>query len=579
LDFLFTKKIKRSIYFGMVARLSRQDQSRGLSFMSKFNVLSQKVPPYAERRAKIEAEPLPENLGALLDEAATEAPDTVVLNFFEDGDIQTYRELQERVNRLANGMLAQGIRKGSHVGVMIPNNAAFPVSWLAIARIGAVMIPINIAYTGRELEYVLETGDADYLFLDESCLPILADVPGAPAAVAPDRVFVRGLEKGGYGSWEALSEGQSAQIRLVKPVHRDDLLNIQFTSGTTGFPKGCMLTQDYWLLIGKQAAFRDGRVYKRILASTPFFYMDPQWGLIMAMYHRATLLVARRQSGSRFMRWVREHKIQFGLLPEVVYKQPATPEDGENEVIRMNIYGVSSNLHAAIEDRFNLVAREAYGMTEIGSGLSMPIEAEDMVGSGSCGIPAPFREVRIADPEGNPIPQGEVGELLVRGRSILQGYYKNPEATADVFHGDWFRTGDLFQQDEKGYFRIVGRVKDMIRRAGENISAREVEAVIVAMPEVAEVAALPVKDETRGEEIKVCIVLKSDAGPADVVLPKIVRHCQDNLASFKVPRYYAFPKMLPRNASDKVAKAQLIAESADLRVGSFDRIEDRWIAA
>jgi acyl-CoA synthetase (AMP-forming)/AMP-acid ligase II len=545
--------------------------------MSKSEVLSHVVPPYSERRAQIEAEPLPENLGALLDEAATDAPDEVVLNFFEDGEALSYRELQERVNQLANGMMARGIDKGSHVGVMIPNIAAFPISWLAIARVGAVMIPINIAYTGRELEYVLETGDAEYLFIDESCLPILADVPGTPVATAPDRVFVRGANKGGYGSWEGLSGGRPTQIGRPAEVGRDDLLNIQFTSGTTGFPKGCMLTQDYWLLIGKQAAFRDGRVYKRILASTPFFYMDPQWGLMMALYHRATLFVARRQSGSRFMRWVREHKIQFGLLPEVVYKQPPTPEDGENDVIRMNIYGVSSNLHAAIEERFNLVAREAYGMTEIGSGLSMPIEATDMVGSGFCGLPAPFREAQIADAEGNPVARGEIGELLIRGRSILQGYYKNPEATAAVFHESWFRTGDLFQQDESGYFRIVGRVKDMIRRAGENISAREVESVIVALAEVAEVAALPVKDEIRGEEIKVCIVLKFDVGSADNILPIIIRHCQDNLAPFKVPRYFSFSESLPRNASDKVAKAQLIAESTDLRLGSFDRVEGRWI--
>ncbi len=546
--------------------------------MSKLETFSRGSASYEERRARIEAEPLPENLGILLDEAAAEAPDVVALNFFEDGEILSYRELQEHVNRLANGMLANGIGKGSHVGVMIPNIAAFPISWLAIARIGAVMIPINIAYTGRELEYVLETGDADFLFIDESCLPILADVPGAPVAVSPDRVFVRGAVDKGYRSWEDLSVGRSIKMDVIDPVHRDDLLSIQFTSGTTGFPKGCMLTQDYWLLIGKQAALRDGCQYRHILASTPFFYMDPQWECLMAMYGRGTLYVARRQSGSRYMKWVREHGIEFGLLPEVVFKQPPVPEDGENNVIRMNMYGVSPNLHAAIEKRFNLAAREAYGMTEIGSALFVPLEAENMVGSGVCGIPSPFREARIADPEGNTVAEGEVGELLVRGRSILKGYYNNEEATAACFHGEWFRTGDLFQQDKSGYFRIVGRVKDMIRRAGENISAREVETVVVAMPDVAEVAALPVKDDMRGEEIKICIVLQEGAQSPEDVLPDIISHCQDNLAPFKVPRYYAFLPVLPRTVSDKIAKAQMIAESADLRVGSYDRVTGNWIS-
>lgn len=545
--------------------------------MSKLQVLSQKVPPYAERRARIEAEPLPANLGALLDEAVEEAPDVTVLNFFDEGETITYRELKVRVNRLANGMLAHGIGKGSHVGVMMPNIASLPISWFAIARIGAVMVPINIAYTGRELEFILETGDVGWLFVDQSCLDAVADVTGKPVAVEPDRVFVTGADKRGYRSWDLLSEGQPADTALLELVDRSDLLNIQFTSGTTGFPKGVMLTQDYWLVIGKQAAFRDGRVYKRILASTPFFYMDPQWQLMMTMYHRGTLFVARRQSGSRFMRWVREHKIQFGLFPEVVYKQPPTPEDGVNEVIRMNMYGVSRNLHAAIEERFDFVAREAYGMTEIGSGLSMPMEAEDIVGSGACGIPAPFRDARIADPDGNTVAPGEIGELLVRGRSILLGYYKNAEATAAAFHCEWFRTGDLFQQDDNGYYRIVGRVKDMIRRAGENIAAREVEAVIVAMPEIAEAAALPVKDDTRGEEIKVYVGLRPGARPVEELLPALVRHCQENLAPFKVPRYYAFVDKLPRTVSDKVAKAKMIAETPDLRSGSYDRVTDSWI--
>jgi crotonobetaine/carnitine-CoA ligase len=216
-------------------------------------------------------------------------------------------------------------------------------------------------------------------------------------------------------------------------------------------------------------------------------------------------------------------------------------------------------------------------MTEIGSGLSMPMEAEDMVGSGACGIPAPFREARIADPDGKTVAPGEIGELLVRGRSILLGYYKNPEATAAAFHGEWFRTGDLFQQDENGYYRIVGRVKDMIRRAGENIAAREVEAVIVAMPEIAEAAALPVKDDTRGEEIKVYVGLLPGARPVDELLPTLIQHCQENLAPFKVPRYYAFVDKLPRTVSDKVAKAKIIAETPDLRIGSYDRVAESWI--
>ena len=288
-----------------------------------------------------------------------------------------------------------------------------------------------------------------------------------------------------------------------------------------------------------------------------------------------TLVVARRQSASRFMEWVRSQRINFCLFPELAFKQPPSPHDGDNAIIRVNVYGLHKENHAALEERFDFIAREAFGMTEIGSGLFMPIEATDMVGSGSCGIPSPFREARIADPHGNAVPVGETGELLVRGPGLLQGYYNKPEATAAAFHGDWFRTGDLFRRDERGYFYIVGRVKEMIRRAGENISAREVEAVLCALPDIVEAAAVPVPDETRGEEVKACIVLQPGLTRETLPPERVIAHCEANLARFKVPRYIEYRNDLPKTASGKIAK-HLLQGAANPRAGCFDRIEGRW---
>jgi len=338
-----------------------------------------------------------------------------------------------------------------------------------------------------------------------------------------------------------------------------------------------MLPQRYWLTIGKVNAFRDGRSYKRILAATPFFYMDPQWLLLMAFYQRGTLFVARRQSASRFMEWVREHRIQFALFPEIVFKQPPDPRDRENEIIRVNVYGLHKENHAALEERFDFIVREAFGMTETGSGLFMPIEATDMVGSGSCGKPSPYREARIVDTDDRPVPQGEVGELQLRGPGMLQGYYKKPEATAAALKGGWFRTGDLFRQDEQGYFYIVGRIKDMIRRSGENIAAREVEAVLRGLPQIVEAAAVPVPDETRGEEVKVYVVLGPGLRPDDVPPDRIIAHCEANLARFKVPRFVAYCDTLPKTASQKLAKQALVHDVTDLRAGSYDRVAGKWL--
>jgi crotonobetaine/carnitine-CoA ligase len=305
--------------------------------------------------------------------------------------------------------------------------------------------------------------------------------------------------------------------------------------------------------------------------------MDPQWLLMMSFYQRATLFVASRQSASRFMEWVRSHRINFTLFPEIVYKQPPSPHDRDNEIVRVNVYGLHKEIHAALEARFGFVVREAFGMTEIGSGLFMPIEATDMIGSGSCGIPVPFREARIAGPDGTTVGAGETGELLIRGPGMLQGYYRKPEATRAAFHGEWFRTGDLFRQDDRGYYYIVGRVKEMIRRAGENISAREVEAVLREMHEVVEAAAVPVPDATRGEEVKVFVVLRPGLSPEDVPPSRVVAHCEANLARFKVPRYVAYLDRLPKTPSEKIAK-HLLNGPPHAAVPTYDRIEARWLA-
>jgi crotonobetaine/carnitine-CoA ligase len=277
------------------------------------------------------------------------------------------------------------------------------------------------------------------------------------------------------------------------------------------------------------------------------------------------------------MKWVREYRIHFCLLPYLVIKQPPSPDDAVNELIRCNVYGIPQDVHGAIEERFDLIAREAFGMTEAGTCLFMPIEATDMVGSGSCGRPGPFREARIVGEDKLPVKQGEIGELQIRGPGMLQGYYKNPEASAAAFDGDWFRTGDLFRQDERGYYYIVGRLKDMIRRAGENIAARELEVVITALPQIVEAACVPVPDATRGEEVKAYIVLQPGLTQADLPPQAVFEHCAAKLAKFKVPRYVAYTTELPKTPSGKIAKKFLTQGVPDLRTGSYDRVEEKWL--
>jgi acyl-CoA synthetase (AMP-forming)/AMP-acid ligase II len=525
-----------------------------------------------QRLRQIESERLPDTIYDVLADAAVEIPNQLALHFFDTGEKLTYRELLDTVNRLASGLNRYGVRKGHHVGVMLNNLPSFPITWLALGRLGAVVIPINIRYTAPEVGYVLNDSDAEYLIIDNAYAALLEEIESLPAVLTADRIVVQGGEDS-FNNLLELGDASFVPSELVGP---EDLMNIQYTSGTTGFPKGCMLRHRYWVGTATVASRRDGVVYKNILAHQPYFYMDPQWMTLMAFLQRGTLFIANRPSASRFMDWVRAHHIHFCIFPEVVYRQPPNPKDGDNDLRRVAIYGVRKSVHADLQQRFNVQAREAFGMTEIGSTLFVPLEAVEMVGSGSCGVPAAFRECRVVDDDGKDVAVGDIGELVVRGPNILLGYYNKPAATAESFFDDWFRTGDLFRQDENRFLYIVGRKKDMIRRSSENIAARAVAAALRLLPESDEAGVVPVPDEERGEEVKAYVVLADGYKQEDAPPERIIAHAREHLAVFKVPRYVEYRTDFPRTPSLKLKKGELIAEKEDLRAGSWDAVEEVW---
>jgi acyl-CoA synthetase (AMP-forming)/AMP-acid ligase II len=531
----------------------------------------------AARIRRIEADPLPANIPALLQEAARDAPDRDAIHIIATGETLTYADLRDKVARLANGLLARGVRPGGHVAVMLPNVMAMPLTWLALARLGAVMVPVNTRYTGRELHHLLVDSEASHLVIDHGLLSSFRQMP-ADLPEIERRLIVVGPNADAVQSWGALVEASPAGFPDLPEPALDDLMNIQYTSGTTGLPKGCMLTHRYWLTCAKAYSDCDELSYRRILAGNPFFYMTPQWLLLMAFMQRATLFVASHRSLTHYMAWIRTHRIEFCLVPfDVLTQRPPEPDDSRNEMKRGNIYIHRKERHAEMEERFGFPVRTAFGMTEIGMGTFTPLEAREMTGSGSCGMAAPFRECRIADVDGEALGPGQIGELQFRGPGLLQGYYRNPQATAAAFIDGWFRSGDLATRDARGFYTIVGRIKEMIRRAGENISAAEVEEVLLGLPGIAEAAAVAVPDELRGEEIKAYLVLNEGLDPKDLPPRQVIAHCARQLAPFKIPRYLHYrTEPLPRSTSGKVRKPDL-AGVADWRIGSWDRVQDTWL--
>ncbi|MEC7256799.1 MAG: AMP-binding protein, partial [Pseudomonadota bacterium] len=361
-----------------------------------------------QRRAIIESTPLPASIPALLDAACADCPDATLWEFFDEGTSATYAQVRRDSLKIGALLAREGIWKGDRVAVMVPNVPAMPLIWLALMRIGAVMVPVNTRSSARELAYAVENSGARLLLLHDSLAAILEDGDLDVKVVLTDTP-----------DWARRLDRAAPDDCPMPTLTGDTLANIQYTSGTTGLPKGCLLTHRYWLTTGVVNAWRDGLRYARILATTPFTYMDPQWLLLMAIYQRGTLVVGRKQSATRFSRWLAEHRIEFCLFPEAASKQPPAPHDGDNVVKRANIYGVRASAHAEIEARYGFRAREAFGMTEIGSGMFVPLEAEAMNGSGSCGIASPFRETRVVDDAGNDLPPGEVGELLIRGPGLF----------------------------------------------------------------------------------------------------------------------------------------------------------------
>lgn len=516
-------------------------------------------------------------IGQLVSMRARTHGSTTAIDVFERGERATYSEMDRSSNKYAHVLRAFGVRKRDRIGVMLPNRIAFPILWFAIAKLGAMMVPINMRYTPREIEYVLSDTQAKFAVVDESAWSVFSAMEPWPQDLVKERVILVGQPSEGTATTlNELLEGADDSL-VEEDVRPDDLLNIQYTSGTTGFPKGCMLTHDYWGVSSYQGACGDGQPYQRYLSTQPLFYGDAQQYLLKSYRQGGTLYLAPSLSSTRFISWVKQHRIEWCSFPELPARQAeVADEDGATCLKQTLNWGWSPDTVRKFRKRFRVRTQDAFGMTEIWLGTQMPNDLDEMADSGSVGIRAPFRRLRLMNDNGTPTPVGEVGELWVSGRGIFNGYWNRPEANATSFEGEWFKTGDLLRRDELGFHWWVGRTKDMIRRSGENIAAREVEAIIREIPEIADVAAVPVHDVKRGEEVKIYVQLKEGLTPDDVLVERILEHARASLAVFKVPRYIAFTPLLPRTtSSNKVLKRELMAV-IDPLAGAYDTEEKRW---
>jgi long-chain acyl-CoA synthetase/crotonobetaine/carnitine-CoA ligase len=499
---------------------------------------------------------------------------TVAIDVFERGERATYSEMDRWSNRYAQALRSFGVRKGDRIGVMLPNRIEYPILWFAFAKLGAILVPINTRYTPREIEYVLSDTQACLAIVDESAWSAFSAMDQWQPALASGQVIIVGQSSQGAKTLGELLE-TAPDNSVEEEVGPDDLLNIQYTSGTTGFPKACMLTHDYWGVGSYALACMDARPYTSYLAWSAFYYVDTLLALLRSYRQGGTLYLAERMSSSGFIGWLKKYPIEWCAFPELVMREPEATDDASTSLKQVHHFGGwSPESIRRFRERFGVRGQNNYGMTELAMAILMPNEIDHE--GAPFGMRAPFRKLRLVNPDGTPTPIGKAGELRVSGRAIFRGYWRRPEANAESFEGEWFRTGDLMRRDEAGFYWLVGRTKDMIRRSGENITAREIEAVIRELPEISDVAAVPVRDEKRGEEVKVYLELKNGLTRDDVPAERVLEHARARLAPFKVPRYVAFTPALPRTvASNKVVKRELM-EVSDPRLGAYDGEEKRW---
>ncbi|KGT73258.1 acyl-CoA synthetase [Bradyrhizobium japonicum] len=511
-------------------------------------------------------------VGQLVSMQARTHGSTTAVDIFERGERATYSEMDRWSNRYARALRKFGVRKGDRVGVMMPNRIEWPTLWFALAKLGAVMVPIDMYYTPREVGYILTDTQATFAIVDDSAWPVFGAMDPWPKELSKEQVIFVGQASGGTAITlhQLFKEVDDAPVD--EDVGPEDLLTIQYTSGTTGFPKGCMLTHDYWGVASYVGASLCP--YKRYLSWASSSYISWPFILLNSYGQGGTLYVAQQMDASQFMDWVKNFRIEWCALPRLIAEGDNDPPASLKHVWQYD--GWSAETVHRYQEEFGVRGTYPFGMTEIGAGTQMPPDFPEMNEAGSVGIRSLFRELRLVDDDGGPIPIGEVGELWVKGRGIFKGYWKKPDTNADCFEGEWFKTGDLLRRDEFGFFWFVGRRKDVIRRSIENIAAREVEAIIREIPEIADVAAVPVPDKKVGEEVKIYVELRKGLTSADLNVERILEHARARLAPFKVPRYIAFIQTLPRTVtSNKVLKRELMAVSDQLS-GTYDSEEKRW---
>ena len=491
------------------------------------------------------------NLGSILRGSAARRPEHVALRL--DAYTLSYAELDRAARGVAAGLLDRGVAPGDKVALMIPNVPEFSIAYFGILYAGATVVPLNVLLAAPEVEYHLRDSGSCLLIAHS----LFADPAAAGAAAAGVPLLAADADDG-LGALAA-TEG----VDGPRPTNPADTAVILYTSGTTGKPKGAELTHSNLFLNCALVVPRLVPVTHEevALATLPLFHSFGQTVIqnaCIALGATFTLL-PRFEAGAAFEVIARDGVTLFAGVPTMyfglLHHETATPPDTSS--LRLCMSGgapMPVEVMKAFEEKFSVQILEGYGLSETSPVASFN-DLERSRKPGSIGYPVWGVEMQIVDDKDHPLPDGERGEICIRGHNIMKGYLGREKATAESMRGGWFHSGDVGIRDADGAFFIVDRIKDMIIRGGFNVYPREIEEVLYAHEAIVEAAVLGVPHESHGEEVKAVVVSSDPALDAEA----LIAWCRERLAAYKYPRVVEFVKELPKGPTGKILKRELVS--------------------
>ncbi len=534
----------------------------------------------------------------LLDSTVSKYPGHTAIVYY--GTKLSYAQLSSLTNRFAIGLQKLGIHKGDRVAIALPNIPQYPIAFFGALKAGAVVVPTNPLYTGREMEHQMADSGARILVMMEDFYPVIREgrantalehiILTSPADYLPPllhTLYPLSQRKAKHPqppltkkelhedktlhSMKEMLESRDKKgievFNLPVPTTGDDLAVLQYTGGTTGLAKGAMLTHHNLLANAFQTRYWTPKAVvadETTLCVAPFFHSyGLTVGMNLSILAAATMVFLPLFKAKEVVKTI--HRYRPTLLPGIptMYLAIMREVGANTDLVSSIKYCISgaAPLPAKVRTDFEEMTHgklvEGYGLSEASPVTHCnPLNGD--IRDGSVGLPLPNVEAAILDPQtGELLPVGEEGEIVVKGPNIMRGYWNRPEETEAIFINGWMRTGDIGKMDEEGYFYIVDRAKDLIIASGFNVYPREIEEVLFNHPAVQEAAAVGVPDEYRGETVAAFIVLKAGFSPTEETRQNIIAYCKENLTAYKVPKIVEFRKSLPKTLIGKVLRREL----------------------